>query len=250
MQREPVTSVLPPEPDAHCCPPFSNVMVAMDQINLNGPDQLSADSLRGDIAWLSGVQRAADAMSARWLAALDRREREAPPNLSSNCSSWLQDNLHLTHNAAYSLIRTSRQLERLPRTFAALRQGQINWQQVSVICRAMEEVTKTKLDPVQVESALVSAARQVDAQTLLTLWQQMRYQGDQEAGLEAEEEQRRNRWLRLWQTWKGSYRLEGELDPTPGSPRSLLRGVVRTPAVHLRSAAAGRDQLAAGVGHL
>jgi hypothetical protein len=42
----------------------------------------------------------------------------------------------------------------------------------------------------------------VDAQTLLMLWQQMRYQGDQEAGLEAEEERRRNRWLQLWQTWK------------------------------------------------
>jgi len=123
--QEPVTSVLPPEPDAHCFPPFSNVYGALDEIDGHGPDQLSADSLRGDLAWLSGVQRAAEAMSARWLAALDRREREAPPNLSSNCSSWLQDKLHLTHNAAYSLIRTARQLERLPRTFAALRQGEI-----------------------------------------------------------------------------------------------------------------------------
>jgi hypothetical protein len=118
--------------------------------------------------------------------------------------------------------------ERLPRTFAALRQGQINWQQVSVICRAMEEVTKTKLDPAQVELALVSAAQQVDAQTLLMLWQQMRYQGDQEAGLEAEEEQRRNRWLRLWQTWKGSYRLEGELDPEGGTAlKTVLQGLMK-----------------------
>jgi hypothetical protein len=119
--QEPVTSVLPPEPDAHCFPPFSNARVALDEIDADGPDKLSADSLRGDI--------------------------------------WLQDKLHLTHNAAYSQIRTARQLERLPRTFPALRQGQINWQQVSVICGAMEEVTKTKLDPVQVESALVSAAQ-------------------------------------------------------------------------------------------
>jgi len=108
--QEPVKSAPPPEPDVHCFPPFSNVYAALDQIDLDGPDKLSAESLRGDIAWLSGVQRAAEAMSARWLAALDRREREAPPNLLSNCSSWLQDKLHLTHNAAYSLIRTARQL--------------------------------------------------------------------------------------------------------------------------------------------
>src|SRR5262249_56890754 len=94
--QETVTSVLPPEPDAHCFPPFSNVHVAMDQIDAHGPDQLSADSLRGDLAWLSGVQRAAEAMSARWLAALDRREREAPPNLSSNSSTCRQDNLPRT----------------------------------------------------------------------------------------------------------------------------------------------------------
>jgi Domain of unknown function (DUF222) len=131
--------------------------------------------------------------------------------------------------------------ERLPRTFAALRQGQINWQQVSVICRAMEEVTKTKLDPAQVEEALVSAAEQVDAQTLLMHWQRMRYQGDQEAGLESEEEQRRRRWLHLWQTWKGSYRLEGELDSEGGTAlKTALQGLMkkqpkddeRTPIFH------------------
>ena len=76
--------------------------------------------------------------------------------------------------------------------------------------------------------ALVSAAQQVDAQTLLMLWQQMRYQGDQEAGLEAEEEQRRRRWLQLWQTWKGSYRLEGELDPEGGTAlKTVLQGLMK-----------------------
>ena len=44
----------------------------------------------------------------------------------------------------------------------------------------------------------------------------MRYQADQPAGLEAEEEQRRRQWLRLTRTWSDGYRIEGELDAENG----------------------------------
>src|SRR5262249_6604360 len=228
-----VESVFPTGPDAYCSPPFSNVESALSQIEFDGPEQLSRGTLRDDLAWLSRVQRCVEAMSARWLAELDRLEQEGPlspakPEEGVTCNLWLQENLHLTHNAAYSQIRTARHLQHLPRTYAALRQGEISWQQVSVICRAMEEVTKTRLNPAEVESELLAAAQSMDPLTLLRHWQQMRYQGDQEAGLEAEQEQHRRRWLQLSETWKGSYRLEGELDSEGGGVlKTALQGLMK-----------------------
>jgi len=227
--KEMVEAIFPPGPDAYCCPPFINAHSALDQLDFDGPKGLCKNILRDDLAWLSRLLRGVEAVSARWLAELDRQEHEGPPDRSSNCSLWLQEELHLTSNAAYSQIRIARLLEQQARTYAALRQGKINWQQVSVICRAMEEVTKTRLNPAEVELDLLDAARSMDALNLLRFWQQMRYQADQEAGLEAEEEQHRRRWLRLSQTWKGSYRLEGELDPEGGTTlKTALQGLMKT----------------------
>jgi hypothetical protein len=99
--------------------------------------------------------------------------------------------------------------------------------QVNVICQAVEQVSKTILDPGEIESQLLEAAREMDPQELLRHWQQLRYQSDQEAGLEAEEEQRERRWLRLWQTWNGNYRIEGELDAECGATlRTALKGLL------------------------
>jgi hypothetical protein len=96
----------------------------------------------------------------------------------------------------------------------------------------MEQVPKTCLAPSSVELALVEAGRRLDADELHRHWVQMRYQADQGAGLEAEEEQRRRRWLRLTETRWGSFRLEGELDAEGGvTLRTALRRLMgRRPA--------------------
>src|SRR5215469_3797561 len=204
-------------PDAYDAPPFSTVTQNLSLIDTGGPEQLSTDSLHSDLEWFASVQRALDALSARWLAELDRRQHEDhDPDPAGPCVQWLHERLHFTPNAAYAQLRMARLLELLPRTAAALRRGEISAQQAGVIGRAMEQVSKTRLDPAELESALLDGARTMDPQELLRHWQGLRYQADQEAGLEAEEEQRRRRWLSLTETWGGSYRLEGELDAEGG----------------------------------
>ncbi len=103
----------------------------------------------------------------------------------------------------------------------------------------MEQVPKTRLSPTWVETDLVLAARRMDPFNLQQHWEQMRYQADQEAGLEAEEEQRRVRWLSLRQMGTCNYRIEGVLDAEGGATlKTALQGILgrrasddeRTPA--------------------
>src|SRR5262249_12223112 len=115
---------------------------------------------------------------------------------------------------------------------AAHGRGQVSSQHVGVIRRAMEQVPRTCLNPSEVEPALVFAARQMDTFNLDQHWQQMRYQADQEAALEAEAERRRQRWLSLRQIPTGNYRIEGVLDAEGGATlKTALQGILsRHPA--------------------
>ncbi|HKA09890.1 MAG TPA: DUF222 domain-containing protein [Candidatus Dormibacteraeota bacterium] len=208
-------------------PSFASVEEGLAVIDRGGPENLTTNTLREDLKWFTIQQRTLEAMSARWLGELDRREQQAPDDDFHSCTRWLSETLKLTPNAAYAHVRTARMLEQLPWTAAAFRRGQISSQHVAVIRRAMEQVPKTCLDPSDVEPALVFAARQMDTFNLEQHWQQIRYQADQEAALEAEEERRRQRWLSLRQISTGNYRIEGVLDAEGGATlktaiRSLL----------------------------
>ncbi|HYW28120.1 MAG TPA: DUF222 domain-containing protein, partial [Terriglobales bacterium] len=205
-------------PETHARPPFSNVSRGLARIDEGGPEQRSAAGLRDDLRWFATQQRALEAMSARWLAELDRREQTAPEDNLPHCTRWLSEELKLTSNAAYAQLRTARALDgRLRLTAGALRRGEISAQHVSVIRRAMEQVDKTRLDPASVEFQLVAAAREMDPHELERHWYQLRYRADQEAAEEAEEARRKRAWLSLRQTPWGSYRIEGELDPENGA---------------------------------
>src|SRR5262245_45148309 len=120
-------------------PPFSTVEDCLDRIDADGPQQLSTDSLRHDILWFATQHRALEAISARWLAELDRRERQAPPDPLGSCLAWLQDTLHLSSSAACGQLRTARRLDQLPRTAAAFRRGELSAQHVGVLCQAMDQ---------------------------------------------------------------------------------------------------------------
>jgi hypothetical protein len=121
----------------------------------------------------------------------------------------------------------------------------------------MEEAEKTCLELDQVEAELVLAARQMDPRELERHWRQMRHQADQAAAEAAEEEQRRQSWLSLRQTWWDTYRIEGELDAETGATlATALRAIMgrkakddeRTP-MQRRAAAIGelaRRRLDAG----
>jgi hypothetical protein len=215
-------------PKAHERPPFSDVARGLDEIDEAGPQQLSTDGLRDDLRWLAMQQRRLEAMMASWIAELDRREQLAPDNEIRHCTRWLCDELKLTPNAASAQVRTARALNgELSLTAAALRYGLINAQHVMVIRRAMEQVGKTRLASDSVESELISAARQKDAFELEQHWKQLRYRADQEAAEQAEEAERKQTWLSLYQTMRGTYRIEGELDAETGATlHTALRAIM------------------------
>src|SRR5262245_11977334 len=215
-------------PQEHRQPPFSTVADGIAAIEAAGTQELSPERLRADIYWMAKQQRALEALQAKWLAELDRRDDPDP--LAGAPTWWLRENLRVTSNAAYAMVRTARQLEGLPEVAAAFRAGFISSQHVSVICRAMGQVDKTCLDRRSTEHELVEAAREMDPYTLLRHWHQMRYQADQEAAELAEEEQRRQRWLNLWQTADGTFRIEGELDPENGvALKTAMRALMGRP---------------------
>jgi hypothetical protein len=176
----------------------------------------SADRLRATVEWSARVQRSLEALNARCLSQLERFEKESPPEASENLSAWLQDTLCLTPAAAESQLNTARKLEQLPTTAAAFGAGDLTAQQASVICQAVEQSRKTCLDPVAVEESLISAGKMLDTQQLLELWFQMRYEADQAAGLQAEQRRREQRRVYLRETWRGTFALEGWLDPEGG----------------------------------
>src|SRR5215467_5746290 len=248
-------------PEAHERPPFSDVAQGLASIADGGPAHLSSAALRDDLRWFAMQVRALEAMSHRWLAELDRREQEedGPADRElRHCTRWLCDELKLTSSAAYAQVRTARALDgELRLTAAALRRGEISARHVDVIRRAMEQVPKTCLEPASVESELVVSARQMDPFELEQHWKQIRYEADQVAAEEAEEEQRRQSWLSLRQTWWDTYKIEGELDAETGATlHTALRAIMgrkakddqRTP-MQRRAAAIGvlaRTRLDAG----
>ena len=248
-------------PEAHERPPFSDVAQGLASIADGGPAHLSSAALRDDLRWFAMQVRALEAMSHRWLAELDRREQEedGPADRElRHCTRWLCDELKLTSNAAYAQVRTARALDgELHLTAAALRRGEISARHVEVIRRAMEQAEKTRLERSSVESRLVFAARQMDPFELEQHWKEMRYEADQAAAEEAEEEQRRQSWLSLRQTWWDTYKIEGELDAETGATlHTALRAIMgrkakdddRTP-MQRRAAAIGvlaRTRLDAG----
>jgi len=232
---------------AYAEPPFSTVSGGLSQIAESDPAELSADAIRDDIRWFAVQIGALEALSARWLAELDRRMQGDDRGPFDTCSWFLQESLHLSSNAAYARIRTARQLASMPRTVAALRRGELSSQQLAVICRAVEQAAQTTLEPSRVESELIEAARRMDHLELERHWFQMRYQADQEAGLAAEQEQRRRRWLYLRQTRDGSFRMEAQLDAETGVTfKTALHALMGPRASHDDRTPAERRADAAG----
>ena len=197
-------------PGAYEMGPLAMVQDALDLIESGGPQNQTTLQLQDDVKWLTRFQRSIEGICARKIAELSRRQGEL--------SWWLHEELQHTTNAAGAISRCARQVdEELPSTAAAQRRGELSQQQVSVICRAMREVDRTSWEPQALEFHLVLAARKMDPYELQQHWFQLRYRRDQEAGLEAEEANRRRRWLHLRQLpFEDGYKLEAFLDAEGG----------------------------------
>ena len=215
--------------DPFALPPLSHVQEGPQLLENADPDQLTSETLHEDLECFVRVQRRFEALAARWLAAIDRRHQADPPQYEDRLQFWLQEKFNLSQNAASGQLRTARQLEQLPRTARAFGEGKLSSQQVSVICQAMGQLHRTQLDPAETESALLDGALEMDPQELMQHWLHLRYQDDQEAGEEAEDDLCRRRWIRLRRGWNDCFRLEGMLDPVGGSAlKTVLQSLAKT----------------------
>ena len=111
-------------------PSVASVEEGLAVIDRGGPENLTTNTLREDLKWFTIPQRTLEAMSARWLGELDRREQQASAHDSADDCLLLRQvaerDAQAHPNQAYAQVRTSRMLEQLPWTAAAFRRGQIS----------------------------------------------------------------------------------------------------------------------------
>jgi hypothetical protein len=196
-------------------------------------DDASIHSLRDRLRRYTLIQRRLDALNARCLARMDRLEAETKSDLPfESTTRWLQSTFQVSSNAAYAQVRTAHALENLPATAQALREGKIGAQQAAAICHSVDRAQKTRLEPGSLERNLLGAAATMDAAELKHEYNRLLYRADQEAGVAAEEERYKRRWLNLWKpSYSEGFKLEAELDPETGCMfRAALHALMGKPA--------------------
>src|SRR5262249_29139860 len=106
--------------------PLATVESQLSVIGRGQVDELSVDSLKDGIHWCASIQARVEAIKARWLAELDRRDRADVNGIGGPLPDWLADTLHISPGAAYAQTRTARTLDSLPETSDRLARGSIN----------------------------------------------------------------------------------------------------------------------------
>jgi hypothetical protein len=160
-----------PLPDA-LPPSFIQVDQSLSVIGDEDRATLSTDELRQRYLWFTALSRTAQALGARCLAEIDRRhDPHSDVGPDGAPAGWLCQNLRVTDGTPRALIRTARQLDKLPHAQGAFQRGELGSEQVSVICRAVEEAEKTRLDGAWVEHSLVELGRHTNPHALRRHWQ-------------------------------------------------------------------------------
>jgi hypothetical protein len=196
-------------------------------------EETSIHALRDRVRQQTLIQRRLEALNARCLARMDRLEAETKSGLPMESTTrWLQSTFQVSSNVAYAQVRTAQTLENLPATAQALREGKIGAQQAAAICHSVDRAQKTRLELGSLERNLLGAAATMDAAELKHEYNRLLYRADQEAGVAAEEEQYKRRWLNLWKpSYSEGFKLEAELDPETGCMfRAALHALMGKPA--------------------
>jgi hypothetical protein len=196
-------------------------------------EEVSIHALRDRVQRYTLVQRRLDALKAQCLARMDRLDEETEADVRMESTTrWLQTTFQVSSNAAYAQVRTAHTLENLPATAQALREGKISAQQAGAICHSVDRARKTRLEPGSLERNLLRAAATMDAAELRREYNRLEYQADQAAGVAAEEERYKRRWLNLWKpSYCEKFKLEAELDPETGCMlRTALHALMGKPA--------------------
>ena len=173
-----------------------------------------------------------EAERLRRLAEIDRRGLYAHDGHLST-ASWLAATHRMTWGAARTCVRVARALEQMPRTRAALQDGEISLAAVRMLveARAIHPESFAEAEPLLVEAARIHPVGEL--RRVVACWQD-RVEAEQDQGVDPRSARRR---LHASVTLGGMVRVDGDLDPLTGE--SLLTALGAVLDAEVRAPGAG-----------
>ena len=194
---------------------------ALDALRAEDLHVVPDERLEADFTELQRAAQVLEAERLRRLAEIHRRQSHRRSGFLST-ASWLVDRHRLGWTAAARDIRTSRSLQRMPRTREALATGELTTSAVQMLVSARhahpEQFRRS-------EEALVEAAKRLPAPQLHHTVAHWRRQLDWSEGLKDAERMHEQRRLNVTVSVLGMVRVDGDLDPESGEiVLTALRG--------------------------
>ncbi len=173
-----------------------------------------------------------EAERLRRVAEIDRRGLYAHDGHLST-ASWLAATHRMTWGAARTCVRVARALEQMPRTRAALQDGEISLAAVRMLveARAIHPESFAEAEPLLVEAARIHPVGEL--RRVVACWQD-RVEAEQDQGVDPRSARRR---LHASVTLGGMVRVDGDLDPLTGE--SLLTALGAVLDAEVRAPGAG-----------
>jgi len=190
----------------------SSLRSALDELGAEDLDRASDQELEADFCELERTSRVLEAERARRLAEIERRSSWAPNEIIS-LPAWVARVLRISHAAAGRLAATARALRKMPRTRAALGEGEVSSCAVRVLAAAAEAHPGAFATD---EEVLVEAARDLPVRELrhaVAYWRQAADPDRVEADADHLFARRR---LHVSPGFEGMVRVDGDLDPETG----------------------------------
>ena len=195
-----------------------------------GRSELGGEVLIGAVRRAFEQGNRFEAVRTALVGELDRCERErADGPGEQSVPSWLHWETHLTENAAYGLVRLARGLSDMPHAAAAFQRGEISYQHVGTIARAVERVERWGAGGCRdsAEVLLVEQGRHCDPYELDQWAKDLRHRLSPDDLAAAEREQRQRRYLSLRRRWDGMTKGEFLLDEEGASTlRTAMEGLL------------------------
>src|SRR6266568_9454906 len=137
-------------------------------------------------------------------------------------TAWLRWKCKLSGGAAMERVEIARQLEKLPRTGAALANGDVGYQHVAILARTAEHVGTAAVR--KEEANLLQAAQTMDPGQFTTVAKNFEHRVDAAGALAEANRAYERRYFHISEPQDGIVRLDGVLDAEGGATlRSALQ---------------------------
>ncbi len=162
------------------------------------------------------LRRLADRLEFAWVRAVGEHDRSGAwlDDGAMSAAAWVREHCRIAHGVARATVDLARTLESLPETSDAFAAGDISRRHTEVIANACSAERRDAI--VEVESALVDAARVVLPRELRGLVQRVTDAIDGDGGAATANELHERRYLHVSPTLDGMVAIDGLLDPQSG----------------------------------